>query len=230
MTKVDHPSVFVVDSYATRPPIPPRGGQRKRGLGPAQTLLFLLVGLAFCGIAIEACFIYHFFQVESAVHASSSKMTGGEEAPPTLWPSYEIHPSKPVAHLTDGQDVVHKTRVMGWSMISGPLLYEVDYKDGHLIIQREGYYFVYSKVFFTESRVFHHAINRISEKYSRGNMTLLQARKYSRTNPLNKIRSNSFLGGVFQLDQNDALYVTVSNTKQITRHGAYENVFGAFMI
>lgn len=58
-------SAFVVDTHMTRPPVPPRlnkGGQRS--LSAAQTLLFLLVALALCGMIIEACFIYRLYQTE----------------------------------------------------------------------------------------------------------------------------------------------------------------------
>ena len=59
------PSVYVVDTHATLPPVPPRLSQRGRRTGVAQTLLFLLVGLALCGILIEACLIYRLYKTES---------------------------------------------------------------------------------------------------------------------------------------------------------------------
>ncbi|GLD49251.1 tumor necrosis factor ligand superfamily member 14-like protein [Lates japonicus] len=146
MAKDDYPSVFVVDSHTTRPPIPPRLNHGRRRAGAAQTLLFLLVGVALCGMVIEACFIFHLYRMESASSASSSKFTGGEDVTsPTMWPSYDILPSKPVAHLTDGQDAHHGPEIMAWSMIADPLLYEMEYKGNSLIIQKEGYYYVYSK-------------------------------------------------------------------------------------
>ncbi|XP_018560114.1 tumor necrosis factor ligand superfamily member 14 [Lates calcarifer] len=231
MAKDEYPSVFVVDSHTTRPPIPPRLNQGRRRAGAAQTLLFLLVGVALCGMVIEACFIFRLYQTESASSASSSKFTGGEDATsPTMWPSYNILPSKPVAHLTDGQDAHHGSEIMAWSMIADPLLYEMQYKGNSLIIQKEGYYYVYSKVYFSDNGVFHHTINRNTEKYSGKSITLLQSRSYSPVSKSKIARSNSYLGGVFHLDKNDALCVKVSNTSKIEKHKAFENIFGAYMI
>lgn len=65
MAQDEHPPVFMVDTHVTRPPLPPRLGQRKQQIGPAQTLLFMLVSVALCGIAIEACLIYSLYQKES---------------------------------------------------------------------------------------------------------------------------------------------------------------------
>lgn len=66
MAEGGYPSVYVVDTHGTQPPVPPRlsqGGRRHAGV--AQRLLFLLVSLALCGMAIEACLIYRLYQPES---------------------------------------------------------------------------------------------------------------------------------------------------------------------
>lgn len=114
-------------------------------------------------------------------------------------------------------------------MIADPLLYEMGYKDGDLIIQKEGFYYVYSKVNFLDADVFHHAIELKTARYTGGKgITLLQSRKYSEGSK--KMRSNSFLGGVFHLYKDDAIFVKVSNTSKIVRHKSFENTFGAYMI
>ncbi|XP_047428116.1 tumor necrosis factor ligand superfamily member 14 [Mugil cephalus] len=228
MSECGKPSVYVVDSHVTRPPLPPRVDQRLKHTSPAQILLFMLVGLALFGMLLEACFIYHLYHRDSDSTSASSAMMQ-QDASPSKESVYEIPPSKPVAHLTDGQDVVHRHNIMSWSMNAEPLLYGMTYSDGKLIINTQGYYYVYSKVFFSDHTAFHHAVSMKTEKYAGGNITLLQSRKYT---PLsnNVMRSNSYLGGVFHLYKNDAIFVSVSNTKHIERHKPYENVFGAYMI
>lgn len=134
-----------------------------------------------------------------------------------------------VVFFPDGTDVVHDEHVMAWSMASEPVLYEIKYENKELIIQKEAYYYVYSKVFFfLDSDSFTHEINVKTERYAGRYITLLQSRNKS-PQP-GKIRSNSYLGGVFHLYKNDALYVNVSNTKRVARHKSFENVFGAYMI
>ncbi|XP_026208273.1 tumor necrosis factor ligand superfamily member 14 [Anabas testudineus] len=218
MAEGGYPSVYVVDSHVTRPPIPPRLNERPRRAGVAQILLFLLVSMALCGMAIEACFIYRLYQTESAILASSSKIIGEDVTTPTNQLG-DVHPSKPVAHLTDGKDVVYEKELMTWSMNADPLLYEMSYKHGHLIIQKEGYYYVYSKVNFFDSQSFHHSVNLKTKRYTGKSITLLQSRKYSGQS--SQMRSNSFLGGVFHLYRDDEIFVKVSNTSKIVRHKAY---------
>lgn len=64
MEKIKYPSVCVVDTHATRPPVPPRLIQVRKKTGVAQILLFMLVSVALCGMVIEACFIYGLYQAE----------------------------------------------------------------------------------------------------------------------------------------------------------------------
>lgn len=116
---------------------------------------------------------------------------------------------------------------MGWSTDADPLLYEMEYKDRSLVLQKAGYYYVYSKVFFSDNGVFHHFVDLRTEKYYGKSINLLQSRKYSTKS--NK-QSNSYLGGVFYLDKDDAIFVKVSNTSKIVRHKPSENFFGAYMI
>ncbi|XP_044036760.1 tumor necrosis factor ligand superfamily member 14 [Siniperca chuatsi] len=228
MAEDGYPSVYVVDSHATLPPVPPKLSKGKRRAGVAQTLLFLLVSVALCGMAIEACFIYRLYKPESATSGSTSKLAGEDATSPIKMPSLDILPSKPVAHLTDGQDVVHENQTMAWSMDADPLLHEMDYKDRSLVIQKEGFYYVYSKVSFMDTNVFHHSVHLKTKLYIGKSIPLLKSRKYSEGS--SNIRSNSYLGGVFHLYKDDALFVKVSNISKIVRHKSFENVFGAYMI
>ncbi|KAM6966562.1 tumor necrosis factor ligand superfamily member 14 [Tautogolabrus adspersus] len=238
MTECGYPSPYVVDTHADRPPLPPRLSQKRQRLGAVQTLLFMLVSLALCGMVIEAYLIYHFHISESVTSGSSSKLIADVTSPPER-PS-DVLPSKPVAHLTGGQDVVHKSHIMAWSMNADPLLYEMDYKDRCLVIQKEGYYHVYSKVYFLSSEPFQHSIHWKTKRYkgksipllsSRTNSELSRSRRKSRDWDFNSDQtSNSYLGGVFHFYKDDAIFVQVSNSSQIVRFRPFENIFGAFMI
>ncbi len=113
-------------------------------------------------------------------------------------------------------------------MDADPLLHEMDYKDKSLIVQKEGYYYVYSKVSFLDTDVFHHSVHVKTKLYIGKSIPLLSSRKYSEGS--SKIRSNSYLGGVFHLNKDDALFVKVSNASKILRYKSFENIFGAYMI
>ncbi|KAM7387175.1 hypothetical protein PAMA_009678 [Pampus argenteus] len=235
MAECAYPSVYVVDTHTIGPPVPPKLSQGRRRAGKAQTLLFVLVSVALCGMTIEACLIYRLYQTEPVTSATSSKIIAEQAvtSPVVKWRK-PVLPSKPVAHLTDGQDVVHEKMIMSWSRDADPLLHEMDYKDNSLVIQKDGYYFVYSKVFFMDNGLFHHFVELHTEKYIGKSINLLQSRQYfickkHRCDGYDK-RSNSYLGGVFHLERGNAIFVKVSNTSKVLRHQYSENFFGAYMI
>ncbi|XP_072298280.1 tumor necrosis factor ligand superfamily member 14 [Eucyclogobius newberryi] len=235
MTKesVKHPSVYTVDSYNTAPPpLPPRPW-RRRQIGAAQVLLFLLVSVALSGMVVEAWLIYRLYhpQTEPTKTAlpSAAKMTGDVPTlgpAPTKWPRLVEAPSRPLAHLTDGSDVSHEKTIMSWSELADPLLYKVKYKDGRLVFQENGYYYIYSKVSFRTEGFVHHSIELKTKYYfSKKSITLLKSMQAS----LGK-HANSFLAGIFHFYKDDAIFVQVSDTANVARHDSTENVFGAYMI
>lgn len=92
-------------------------------------------------------------------------------------------------------------------MDAGPLLHEMDYNDGRLVIQKEDLYYVYTKVFFVDNAVFHHSVALETKLYIGKSIPLLYSRKYSESSK--KMRSNSYLGRVFHLRKEDAVFVKV---------------------
>lgn len=117
---------------------------------------------------------------------------------------------------------------MGWSMIANPLLHEMSYLNGSLLIQKEGYYYIYSKVSFMDKGMFYHSVDLKTKRYVGKSIPLLNSREYSERS--RAVRSNSYLGGVFHLREDDAVFVKVSDTSKVLRHNYYENIFGAYMI
>lgn len=119
---------------------------------------------------------------------------------------------------------------MRWSEVT-PLLFEMSYSNGSLVIQREGYYYVYSKVSFKDTRVFRHSIGRRTQLYTGSYISLLTSRKYSgRKSTTEEGSANSYLGGVFHLKVGDNVFVQVSNTSKLLLLDAHEHVFGAYML
>nr|XP_046189957.1 tumor necrosis factor ligand superfamily member 14-like isoform X2 [Oncorhynchus gorbuscha] len=222
-----YPQVFVVDSQASYTPLPSRRHFRWGGIGPRA--LQLLVGLALVGIVMEAGFIVHLYNrtgalinVQSFIQRSGSAqgLTGSEETneilvKPTRWKFPPEIQQKPSAHLID----------------------QMDYKDGRLVAQRKGHYYVYSKVHFVEDCfLFKHKVMRITEGYKNKPLVLMKANRFhcpSQDSRPKKISHqnllNSYLGGVFRLLPGDIIYVTVDNGT-LLRLGAEDNFMGAFMI
>lgn len=225
-------SVYVVDDHLTHRPQTPPVKLKQQCSGLVLLLLFL-VSLVLCGMIIQACFIYRLYQSESTNSGSSNKLIGDndageDEAMANKWDRLVDPPSKPAAHLTDGPDIVHGSQILSWSLIGDPLLYKLDYEDRNLIIQTEGYYYVYSKVTFLDKTSFYHSVHRKTKMYAGKSIVLLESRMYSSRS--GNIQSNSYLGGVFHFYKDDSLFVKVSNASQVVHYKHCENVFGAFMI
>ncbi|CAB1342193.1 unnamed protein product [Coregonus sp. 'balchen'] len=202
---VPYPSVFMVDSHAAYPPLPPKPRPPGRG-GVTQSLLFLLVGLALCGLAIEACFIYHLYSTQGSAGSARMSIQAGPQAP-------------------------HGDGVLVWDMQPQPLLHEMEYKDGKLVIQKEGYYYVYSKVFFSEvNGAFTHSVCKTTPRYLGKDIELLKSRRYHPKSGKMMSTSNSYLGGVFHFFDDDSIFVKVKNVTQVRIHYSTENVFGIYMI
>uniref|UniRef100_A0A673NNC2 Tumor necrosis factor ligand superfamily member 6-like n=1 Tax=Sinocyclocheilus rhinocerous TaxID=307959 RepID=A0A673NNC2_9TELE len=219
--KVLYPSIFVVDSKMKPPPLPPKPGCRQRK-DVIQTLLVILVCVALCGLAVEACFIYHLF---------TSKENSKEHAvTPKQKPLGEMKPSKPTAQLTTGQVPVNG--VLLWHENHQSILYHVKHKanEGKLIIEKEGYYSVYSKINFKEDNIiFSHSVLWETHRYVGKEILLLQSSRLHPKLPRLRTIDNSYLSGVFHLYKGDAVFVRVKNGTLVLSNAA-ENYFGVFMV
>lgn len=118
---------------------------------------------------------------------------------------------------------------MLWDLNGDSTIYGMEYEDGKLVIQKEGYYFVYSKVYFNDnhSNSFSHSVVRTTERYP-NELVLLQSRE-NHPKSVKNIRTNSFLGGTFHFFDRDAIFVRVNKT-QIIRSTSAETYFGAYMV
>lgn len=246
-----HPQVFVVDSQASYTPLPSGSHLRWGGIG--QRAIQLLVGLALVGIVMEACFIVHLYNRTGALmnaqsfiqrSGSAQGLTGSEETneilvdPTTRTSPPEIQ-RKPSAHLIGSPLSVGEDSVVLWESDKGLSAFtdQMDYKDGHLVAQREGHYYVYSKVHFVEDCIlFKHKVMWITEGYKNKPLVLMKSNRFHCTSQDSRPKKishqnllNSYLGGVFHLLPGDIIYVTVDNGT-LLRLGAEDNFMGAFMI
>uniref|UniRef100_A0A3Q4MH42 Tumor necrosis factor ligand superfamily member 6-like n=1 Tax=Neolamprologus brichardi TaxID=32507 RepID=A0A3Q4MH42_NEOBR len=124
---------------------------------------------------------------------------------------------------TAGSAALHEKAVMRRKVSDPPLQGMID-KDGGLIIPKEGNYFVYSKVPFSDSGVFQHSVT-LSSKKSLKNVPLLRSRKHPTASK--ESGSDSFLSGIFHLNEHDRIFVTVNNISKIVQNNTY---FGAVML
>ncbi|XP_058233247.1 tumor necrosis factor ligand superfamily member 14 [Hemibagrus wyckioides] len=238
------PSVFVVDGgTGFPPPLPPKPGQRriqKRKKLLIQNLLVVLVCLALAGLLVEGFFIYrlhHTNQTQVSIPAQPKtealqgerikEQPSKESRPPTI-----PNPSKPLAHLTVAKKP-EKEGIVEWNGNENgeSFVYQFKYKDGKLIVRKEGYYYVYSKLSYSaDSTSFSYTVERDTTRYLGKSITLLRHNRYN-AKPVHKSNvRDSYLGGVFHLLKDDGLFVHVSNGSLIRLYMSADNFFGMFML
>ncbi|KAL7883718.1 hypothetical protein SRHO_G00013760 [Serrasalmus rhombeus] len=214
----EYPSVFVVDSRAGIPPLPPKPGQmqaQRRRNRMTQTMLYLLVSMALFGIVVEACFIYHLYKTKQSSELPQNEKTPNADArkgeqvmdhptvpPKRTRPPLFQKPLKPLAHLTAGSERPSADGVMPWR--GEPELHKLEYKENKLVVEKEGYYYIYSKLCFDADDIsFYHMMVMTTPRYMGPSPIELLRNRYhgDHTKPLKNVGSiqNSYLGGMFHL-------------------------------
>ncbi|XP_036399550.1 tumor necrosis factor ligand superfamily member 14-like [Megalops cyprinoides] len=247
---VAYPQVFVVENPGALAPAPLPAEPRPRRTSLPQRLLYLLVTLALCGVAVEAFFIARLYArpavpSDTATHA---KQQGGQgdsgldrkssedgkevEVSPTKRTSPVVKPQKPSAHLTDAHfPAPDDEGVLRWGLNGDAFTHEIKHEGSRLLIVREGYYYIYSKVFFTEPScaMFKHLVLRSTQRYSKP-MELMKSKRFSCSSPKQPEVLNSYLGGVFHLYAGDSVSVKVENRTLVRHQDTSDNFFGMFMV
>ncbi|XP_034156028.2 lymphotoxin-alpha isoform X3 [Pangasianodon hypophthalmus] len=142
--------------------------------------------------------------------------------------------TKPAAFLHYNHYLKSDVAVMQWAIRGFPAFtHNFNYSNGCLIIPKDGFYYLFSKVSFKNScKSFTHEIKLNSSRYSHHPLSLMtdryscvdQIRPHEKTNQI-----SSYLGGVFKLYKKDKLFVSVSDLNNLIE-GQQENFFGGFMI
>ncbi|CAM4457693.1 unnamed protein product [Leuciscus chuanchicus] len=246
------PQVFVVDSQVS----PPQGPVRRDV--PRLQLLYLLLTVALVGVLIEAVCIGHLYSRHTTssdvptverrkgekdlIHSSATVLN--ETLPKTTpKPEAENKPvaeaknkpvAKPAAFLQSDSATSGRNGVLGWRTTSYPVFMEgMGYKNNSLYIQQEGYYYIFSKISHLDNCIFfQHIVMQRSHSYNNKPIELMQNSRFlcvSDQHQSDGERGNSYLGGIFRLNEGDSVFVKVNNSSLVL-HNPYENFFGAFMV
>ncbi|XP_035992527.1 tumor necrosis factor ligand superfamily member 14 isoform X1 [Fundulus heteroclitus] len=246
------PQVFVVDTQASYISTP--RDKKSSWARAGQKILFLLLGLLVLGVLVEGYLIYILYQRTASFSHCGSNMPcrnlthtlgsenqdGRTSSQRQTKESNEIPPhvtkKRPFAHLLGSEHPVGDNNVVLWNSLAQHDSVNIEYNNGRLIIKEEGHYYVYSRVELDVSKdttpIFH-KIMKTSSGYGK-EIELLKATSSHcvHKNPANcaaeDIRS-SFLAGIFHLQEDDKIFVTLSNVEKLHR-SANGNSLGAFMI
>lgn len=119
---------------------------------------------------------------------------------------------------------------MKWNDDGQSLLYKLEYRDGKLIIQEEGYYYVYSKLTYGAEGHFSQTVEKNTTRYLGGSIKLLEYRRHNLNLTNTGSMRSSYLGGVFHLYKGDAVFVHVKKGSSVNLSNAANNFFGMFML
>lgn len=119
---------------------------------------------------------------------------------------------------------------MEWNDDANPI-YELKYNNGNLIIQKEGFYYVYAKLSFSaDGPSFIQTVKKTTQLYMGGEIPLLSYRRHSPNLVQKGTMRSSYLGGVFHLHKDDAVFVYVNNGSLVRLYNSADNFFGMFML
>lgn len=252
------PQVFVVDSQASYVSVP--SGKKPRWARAGQKFLLLLVGLAVLGLVVEGYLIYNLYRKTEAFSMCvshppcqnlSNPGTSGQQGNtmsrvgtkesneiPTVRPHTDQ--KRPFAQLIGSGSPAGENNVVQWVEEGEAITYDIGYNNGRLLIKKEGYYYLYSKVTVNaveECTLIQHKVMKVTKAYGLS-IELMKSKSFRcRTvRPSSGAKSsggedlwNSFLAGIFHLQEGDEIFVTLDDIRKM-RPGTTENLMGAFMI
>ncbi|XP_028460923.1 tumor necrosis factor ligand superfamily member 14 isoform X2 [Perca flavescens] len=210
-----------------------------------------MVGLALFGLVVEGCLIYSLYKkTQNMSNSQTSGQQGGtimtrvgskeSNEIPTVRPHLEQVQQRPFAQLIGSNNPKGLDNVVQWEHKNGETItYNMGYENGRLLVEKDGYYYLYSKVkldVIEECFLIQHKVMKDTTAYDES-IELMQSKSFRcRTQkPLTAKASggedlwNSFLAGIFHLRSGDKIFVTLNNIDKI-RTGPAENLMGAFMI
>ncbi|XP_061485069.1 tumor necrosis factor ligand superfamily member 14 isoform X2 [Rhineura floridana] len=218
-----YPSIFVVDTPQRDVPFVPPVQKTQKKWQHGQLLLGILVLLTLAGLAIQAYFLICF-------RKDLDKVTSQGDAHET----YE--------KLVQGSTVtVSLNGSVEWQHVNGSaFLQDMGYKDGSLICNQPGHYYIYSKLYLGQSScpeiqqksefVVTHAIYKRTSRYQGDIKVLTNIIPYCNWKDSKEWRHNSFLAGMVQLEEKEEVFIKVSKEQLLWVKDDSRSYFGTFMI
>ncbi|XP_019744905.1 tumor necrosis factor ligand superfamily member 14 isoform X2 [Hippocampus comes] len=249
-----YPQVFVVDSQAGFFPAP-RPVKKTRWTPTGNKFLLLVVALAMLGLVVEGCFVYKLYLITEAFSICvsdplcrnmSNTRTSAQQVGSLNGGSNEVHPvptllgPKPFAHLICSSDQFGEKNVVQWVDKDGDsITHQMGYKNGRLLVEKDGYYYLYSKVQINAAEVcslIEHKVMKDTGAYDQSIELMQSKRSRCWTPEPSSVKSSggedlwdSYLAGIFHLQSGDQIFVIVDSIRKL-RPGPTENFMGAFMI
>ncbi|XP_039204823.1 tumor necrosis factor ligand superfamily member 14 [Crotalus tigris] len=233
-----YPSVFVVDPTLRDVPFaPPRWRSRKKWQA-GQLFLGFLVLLMLSGLTIQTYLLISF---RKELDTAMAQGTANATAEKIIQAPLKLPLKRPSAHLTlEPPDTAIIDGVLQWEHQNGfAFLHDMDYKAGSLISNEPGYYYVYSKLTLTYSScltkhrgnsLFTHSVYKRTSQYPEELLLLTNYITYCNSKDSEQWQGNSFLAGVVYLEEEEEVFIKVTNGELLFYRDDSISHFGTFMI
>ncbi|XP_078074194.1 tumor necrosis factor ligand superfamily member 6-like isoform X1 [Mustelus asterias] len=167
-------------------------------------------------------------KIDGTPQNSAEKQTGAEELR-IIKPKNEV---KMAAHLTGKASTGHSARLK-WEIYLGHAFTQgIQYKDGALIINETGQYFIYAKVYFRgmecESNALHQTVVKRNEYYQK-DLNLMEVNAVNYCSGSGTWGKSTFQAGIFHLSEGAQLFVKVSHPSMVS-NDELMTFFGVYKI
>ncbi|XP_062388897.1 tumor necrosis factor ligand superfamily member 14-like isoform X2 [Sardina pilchardus] len=224
----------MLDSQVKRYAFTPETRQPKTQRELYLNLLFLIVIVVQIAVLVEACFILHLYTTRSPSAQGDPPLSYEGQIQHTMSSNSMKKPSKPMAYLI-GANKLSKGGVIFWEVgdgMDGAIKRKIKYDNGKIIIQEEGYYSIFSKMYLkeTQKHLILHEIVKTTPRYPK-EIVLLRSKRFPprAAGSGSRPTTTSYLGGVFHLFENEAIFVKVNNHTEVVLQ-LTSNYFGAYMV
>ncbi|KAE8620187.1 hypothetical protein XENTR_v10010138 [Xenopus tropicalis] len=174
--------------------------------------------------------MYCLFQMHENIEAQYMTKSDEAKSPPV-----------PSAHVTDCKLTNrYPEQQLLWEPRQGSsFLNEIQYRNGSLLINRTGTYFIYSKLQLrfldcpkmADSNFFQHGVYKKSPHLQDKEIILMENNKqFCESQGAKMWVGSSFLGGTFVIEQGEEVYVKMSNKELIQVKDGSITFFGVFML
>ncbi|XP_078417986.1 tumor necrosis factor ligand superfamily member 6-like [Cetorhinus maximus] len=196
----------------------------EKKLGWLKVCHFAIVSMLFIaltGLVFGICYVYQLQQnveqlkqkIEGSPQNGPEKQIGAEDM---AKPKSEV---KMAAHLTGKSTSDHSDRLMWENSLGHAFTQGIDYKDGALIINETGQYFIYAKVYFRgmqcEAVPLQQTVFKHTENYQ-NDLSLMKINVINYCSDTGTWGKNTFQAGIFQLSERVRLFVSVSHPRMVS--------------
>ncbi|XP_072368985.1 tumor necrosis factor ligand superfamily member 6-like [Scyliorhinus torazame] len=218
-------------------PVPLQELRIEKKLGWLKVCHFVIISMLFIALTGLTFGTYYLHQLQQEVEGMKLKIDGTPQNRLEKQIGAEERTNKPknevkmAAHLTGKTTTDHSGRLKWEIYLGHAFLQGIQYKDGALVINETGQYFIYAKIYFRgmecETVLLQQTVVKRNEYYL-NDLSLMKINVMNYCSGRGAWGKNTFQAGIFHLSEGVQLFVSVSHPGMVstdelmTFFGAYK--------